>query len=88
MRAFSLDRRSRIVWSLVGIGQTDMIYIGRDNGSDHRVRTIDLPFQTTRKPDFACITLILIMASLSDAVCPLPLIVTYVLADVSPQLDL
>ena len=32
--------------------------------------------------------LILIMASLSEAVCPLPLIVTYVLADVNPQLDL
>ena len=33
-------------------------------------------------------TLILITASLSEAVCPLPLIVTYVLADVNPQLDL
>ena len=29
-----------------------------DNGSDHRVRTIIYPFQSTRKPDFACITLL------------------------------
>ena len=28
----------------------------RDNVSDHRVRTEDLPFQTARKPDFACST--------------------------------
>ena len=41
-----------------------------------------------RKPAPIPIALILIMASLSEAVCPLPLIVEYVLADVNPQLDL
>ena len=34
-------------------------YIERDNGSDHRVRTMILQAEkTARKPDFACIALL------------------------------
>ena len=47
-----------------------MDFIERDNVRDHRAGTIDQPFQNTRKSGFACITLILIMASLSEVVCP------------------
>ena len=60
----------------------------RDNGNVHRAAANKLNTENRAARGSVCNVLILIMASLSEAVCPLPLIVTYVLADVNPQLDL
>ena len=43
-----------------------------DNVRDHRARTMIVAPKYARKPGFACITLILIMASLGELVFPLP----------------
>ena len=58
------------------------------NGNVHRAAAKITVSKNRATRGSVCIALILIMASLSEAVCPLPLIVTYVLADVNPQLDL
>ena len=59
-----------------------------DNVNVHRAAAKIIVSKSRAARGSVCNVLILIMASLSEAVCPLPLIVTYVLADVNPQLDL
>ena len=59
-----------------------------NNGNVHRAAAKIIVFKSRAARGSVCNVLILIMASLSEAVCPIPLIVVYVLADVSPQLDL
>ena len=59
-----------------------------DNVYVHRAAAKIIVSKSRAARGSVCNVLILIMASLSEAVCPLPLIVVYVLADVNPQLDL